>query len=156
MKKLLLLSLVVLACSCQSTINGDGDLSPNLSRSVIQDSFPSMPIALYMPGTSIPASAVGRIPLYNKPLGVFNIQGRPALYLTHSIVKRNRHDDPYNPGETITEITEKLSCGQHQSFAQYLQINPEVEKIADVSVVKEELFALDKDDNFYTDTDFCV
>lgn len=117
-------------------------------------SFPSMPIAMYMPGTNIPVGATGMMPLYNKPLGVFNMKGTPIIYLTHSIIRRNRHDDPYNPGATITEVTEKLSCGQAQSYEQYLQFNPEVQKIADVSVVKEQLFALDDAGNYYSNREF--
>ena len=35
-------------------------------------SFPSSPTSFWMPGTSIPPTAIGYLPLYNESLGIFN------------------------------------------------------------------------------------
>ena len=110
-------------------------------------SLPSMPIVLMMPGTEIPSNAVGRIPLYNKPLGVFNIKGRPSINITHSVKKRIRHDDPYSPGSPIIETIESLSCGQPLDYSKCLIFNPEVKKVADINVINSEVFTMDKDGN---------
>lgn len=124
-----------------TTMSADGSITN-------KGAFPSMPISFYMPGTAIPASAPGRHPLYNKPLGVFGIKELPSIYVTHSRTTRVRHDDPYNPGEAITESWESLSCGQPHDYSIYLQFNPEVEKIADIEVVHQEVFAMDSKGNF--------
>ncbi len=118
-------------------------------------SFPAMPITFYMPGTSIPSNAPGRHPIYNKPLGVFNINNDGlTIYVTHTKTQRIRHDDPYNPGEPIIESWETLTCGQLHDYSIFLQFNPEVEKIADINIIKQEVFAMDKNGVLYNETQF--
>ena len=109
-----------------ATINTEMKAEGTLSQ---KGSFPAMPITLYMPGTNMPSNAPGRLPIYNKPLGVFNINDNGLkIYVTHTKTQRIRHDDPYNPGQPITESWENLTCGQLQDYSIYLQFNPEVEK----------------------------
>lgn len=118
-------------------------------------SFPTMPITFYMPGTNIPSNAIGWLPYYNKPLGVFNIDDKGlVIHVTRTKTQRIRHDDPFNPGEQIIESWENLTCGQLHDYSAYLQFNPEVEKIADINILKQEVFAMDNNGNIYHQTDF--
>lgn len=119
-------------------------------------SMPSMPISMYVPGTNIPSTAVGRLPLYNKVLGVVCMEGRPCLDIYVDITKQNRFDDPYNPGQIYTETTERLSCGQHRPYEVYLKFNPEVEKIADITVLNEEIFGITNDGFVQSDPDITI
>lgn len=135
-----------------ATINTEMKATGELSQ---KGAFPAMPITFYMPGTQIPSDAPGRLPLYNKPLGVFNINGNGLnIYVTHTKTQRIRHDDPYNPGEPITESWETLTCGQLLDYSAYLQFNPEIEKIADINILKQEVFAMDKGGYIYNKTEF--
>lgn len=137
-----------------ATINTELKAEGMLSQ---KGSFPAMPITFYMPGTNIPSNAPGRIPKYNKPLGVFNINNDGlTINVTHTKTHRIRHDDPYNPGEPITESWETLTCGQLHDYSIYLQFNPEVEKIADINIIKQEVFAMDKNGKLYDETEFSV
>lgn len=132
-------------------------ISTNLKatgESTNSGSMPSMPINLFMPGTNIPSNAVGRIPLYNKPLGVFNIKGCPRIYIIDNLQRRVRHDDPYNPGAPIIESKETYGCAQYQDYAAYLVFNPEVEKIADINIINSQVFAMDKKGEIYDETEF--
>ncbi|MFZ1236138.1 MAG: hypothetical protein WAR39_03910 [Prevotella sp.] len=123
-------------------------------NNITEGALPSMPITFYVPGTDIPSSALGRIPLYNKPLGVFNIKETPSIFVAHSIWHRNRYDDPYNPGSRIVESNETLSCGQFQDYSIFLQFNPEVEKIADFNILRQQVFAMDSKGNIYDQMEF--
>lgn len=135
-----------------ATINTDMKAEGALSQ---KGAFPAMPITFYMPGTNIPSNAPGRLPLYNKPLGVFNIDAKGLnIYVNHTKIQRIRHDDPYNPGEPITESWETLTCGELLDYSIYLQFNPEVEKIADINILKQDVFAMDNKGEIYSDTEF--
>ena len=120
--------------SAEGTISQDG-------------SFPNMPINFYMPGTNIPSSAPGLHPLYNKPLGIFCIDNEELyINIAYTKVERNRYDDPYNPGAKITECWEEISCEQPRDYSLFLKFNPEVEKIANIKIIKQQIFAIDKKD----------
>ena len=135
-----------------ATINTEMNAEGSFSQ---KGAFPSMPITFYMPGTSIPSNAPGRLPLYNKPLGVFSIDGNGlTIHVTYTKKQRKRHDDPYNPGETILETWETLTCGQLLDYSAYLHFNPEVEKIADVKILNQEVFAMDQNGKIYNQTEF--
>lgn len=135
-----------------ATINTAMKAEGELSQ---EGSFPAMPITFYMPGTQIPSNAPGRLPIYNKPLGIFNINSNGLdVFVTHTKRQRIRHDDPYNPGAPIIESWETLTCGQIHDYSVYLQFNPEVEKIADINILQQEVFAMDKSGYIYNKTEF--
>ena len=96
-------------------------------------SLPSMPCTIKVPGMKNMSTATGIIPLYNEPLGIFNFTESPEIRLVVNTYKRYRHDDPWNPGEQITEWWSTLNIPQH-TFERYIVINPSVLKIADVDV----------------------
>lgn len=124
------------------------------SGSVTNDgSMPSMPISMYVPGTDIPANAPGRLPLYNKILGVVKLDGRPCIDIHIHTTYQNRFDDPYCPGQIYTETTERLTVSQHHPFEEFLKFNPEVEKIADITVLNEEIFGITEDGYVVSDPD---
>lgn len=44
-------------------------------------SFPSSPTSVYVPGSIITSNAQNYIPLYNQPLGMFNLSARPTVQI---------------------------------------------------------------------------
>lgn len=108
-------------------------LTGNLSD---RGSFPSSPASFWLPGTNIAPDAVGYIPLYNKPLGILGLDGRPKV---SPLVTYQREPDGYKLFVTYKTNT----------FRQRLQYNPEVEAIADVDIKKLELIEIDDRDRFY-------
>lgn len=87
-------------------------------------------------------------------LGAFNIKGYPRIYITDHLERRVRHDDPYNPGASIIESKETYGCSQYQDYAAYLAFNPEVEKIADITIINSQVFTMDKKGKIYNETEF--
>lgn len=88
-------------------IGGNSDSTPtmnlNLNSTInlngtqtTKGSFPSSPTSVYVPGSIITSSAQNFIPLYNKPLGVFNLKSRP-----HVLARLNHTPDA--DGYYITE-----------------------------------------------------
>jgi hypothetical protein len=78
-----------------SAIFGGSSSSPTLNLSLnasitldgtttTSGSFPSSPTSMYVPGTQIPSAAQNFVPLYNQPLGVFNLTARPTVTETIS------------------------------------------------------------------------
>lgn len=115
----------------KSTISLTGTLSE-------KGSFPSSPFSFWVPGTNIETeNAVGQIPLYNKSLGILNFEGRPKL-----------------PAPILTK-QEIMGTGlwnihavyRDSDFKKYLNINPEVLKIATVTV-DQEIIVLDINNAF--------
>lgn len=100
-------------------------------------SFPSSPTSFWMPGTNIPSTAIGYLPLYNKPLGVFNIVYTP----TNRIVCEYSTDYVW---PTYAQIGTCTLYRDDEWWPYCLVINPEVRKIADVQVEKMELIAVSK------------
>lgn len=105
--------------------------------------FPSSPTSFWMPGTNIASNANGYIPLYNKVLGVCNIQGQPILNLRVTMRSYEEPDEPFDPDRLLTIREETLHLPQSIDFSDYLIFNPEVLKIATVTVEKQELVVVD-------------
>lgn len=95
-------------------------------------SFPSMPISFWIPGTNMVSTATGYIPLYNNILGVVNFTGTPTIrtYLLTCQDKYGSTTDYYYASQSSDD------------YSKYLIINPEVLKIADVSIRKQEIVGL--------------
>lgn len=137
------------AIKLASAILGGGSTSTPISfdlradinlegTSSTQGSFPSTPVSLWMPGTNITSSATNYIPAYNKVLGVVNFKGTRKPYLSGEVERREFSGvDPYN-GYQYTTID---CCKRFPNVdcSSYLVINPEVQKIADVRIVKQEV-----------------
>lgn len=85
---------------------------------------------MQLPGVSAPES--GLVPLYDKPLGVCNISGRPPLELTCRTLK----------GKKTTYALDMPA--QLADYSSYLVINPAVAEIADVTVAKQDLVVREK------------
>lgn len=126
------------------TMSGTIELKGTSSSS---GSLPSMPISFWMPGTNIPNSAVGYIPLYNKALGVLNFKGRPIYPIYYSNSYRTFYDDSFPGGGQVRETKTSATVHTEAYFDNYLIINPEIEKIADIEVVKQEI--LKKEGDYY-------
>lgn len=101
-------------------------------------SFPSSPVSMWVPGTSIPSNAVGIIPLYNKPLGVCNLSVQPEITIITNKRIYNEPDEPFNPEQMLT-IEEASIVHEEKDFSSYLIINPELQKIADVTIEAQDI-----------------
>lgn len=97
--------------------------------------LPSTPIAMYMPGTQIPATAQGQIPLNNISLGVCNMLIKPDIKI---LVKAYHFDYPNQlPDTGISTITEKYAFPQYDTdYIKYLIINPEIKEYADIEITQ--------------------
>lgn len=114
----------------RSNIELKGDLSE-------KGSFPASPISFWLPGTNIAPDAVGYIPLYNKSLGVVNFSGKPKIQTTCEIIY-GYDIDPYDGSQqNIDEYY--MVYPDSIDYSEYLIINPEVEKVADVTIKRQEL-----------------
>lgn len=109
-------------------------------------SFPSGPTSLWVPGTNIASNAIGFIPLYNKSLGVINFSGKPKLEIKVSERYYEVPDEPFDPDRMVGVREFTGSLPSKIDYSNYLQINPEVLKIAKVEIKQQELI--------YTATDY--
>jgi hypothetical protein len=105
-------------------------------------SFPSSPTSFWVPGTDIPSNAVGYIPYYNKTLGILNFTAKPTVE-----VSEGQYALFYSDGSG--NVTPSSFTFPKIDFTQYLIFNPEVQKIADIQIRKQELLLLANSDNFY-------
>lgn len=110
-------------------------------------SFPSMPITIKIPGMKNMSTSQGIVPLYNTPLGIFNYVGIPDFIVRVVTWKRYRFDDPWCPGQQITETNSTVCLPQTEQLDQYLVINPAVLEIANVDV-KYDIIAKHKDGTY--------
>lgn len=134
-----------------SAVIGTGQVSPtpiNMSMSgtvtlegkaSTAGSFPSMPISFWIPGTNIPPSAAGYIPLYNKPLGVVNFTSRPKIHIYYRKTERSYIDDSVPGDQRVRETCEYATIHTEGIYENYLIVNPEVEKIANVDIISQEI-----------------
>ncbi len=110
-------------------------------------SFPSSPASMWIPGTSISSSAIGIIPLYNNPLGICNMFQQPTITLINRSRIYNEPDEPFDPDQMLT-ITEGELDYEIQDYSQYLIINPELQKIADVTIERQDIVTTGYDHTF--------
>lgn len=127
-------------------VSGNVTLKGTLSSS---GSLPSMPISFWMPGTNIPSSAVGYIPLYNKPLGVINFSDCPKFPISYHETSRLYNDDSLPGDGLVQEFYEAATVHTEGDFSNYLIINPEIEKIANVDIVSQQILKK-SGDNYVT------
>ncbi len=112
--------------------NADITLNGELTN---HGSFPSSPTVVYLPGTNIPSSAQGYIPLYNKPLGVYYLNAKPKIGKKRTIeVEREG-----SPREGFTMITTYIDKIIKYNNSDKLIINEEVLKYASVELVDEDV-----------------
>ncbi|MBC8985290.1 hypothetical protein H9X96_05835 [Pedobacter sp. N36a] len=129
-----LFSAILGGSSGSNNINLGVDLDARLEgTSVNTGSFPSSPTSVWMPGTNILPTATGYIPLYNKTLGVFNVkENLPAVKITGTDYLYFKMDWDRFPKHITLNIPK-------MDFSQYVEINPEVQKEATVTIRKQEL-----------------
>lgn len=110
-------------------------------------SFPSMPISWWVPGTNMPSTIQGYVPLYKDPLGVFYWDGPDYVdyFITHTI--RYEEDDIMFTGKY--RVCETSVAVRPQYYIDGLKINPAVLEVADVTVVSDDYIALDEDGHVY-------
>lgn len=96
--------------------------------------LPSNPTSMYVPGTNIPSTAIGYIPLHNNILGVFNFLNKPTLKVRGSRVYRFMTDFEAHGNETYKF--------PEFDFKNLLVFNPSVLKIADIKVKKQDLLVI--------------
>ena len=94
--------------------------------------FPSSPVLLYMPGTNIHPLAQGYMPYYDTPLGVFGVTNLPTIAVPRKS-SMYRGEDPWNGFQYVNEVITEYYPQVPQMEQSYV-INPEVLKIADVTV----------------------
>lgn len=103
-------------------------------------------ISMYIPGTVLGGSIQGYIPLYNAPLGVVNFIGNNTLDMQQ---QRYFVEDYIETGGARRYYTE---CFMHReiaynpdrfNYADRLVFNPEVQKVANISVIAEDLIERD-------------
>lgn len=110
-------------------------------------SLPSMPLSFWIPGTAIEPNAPHYIPVYNKPLGVINFTGKPLIKLNYEITKkdwllgRNTLSNTEDSNTSWLAIEAKVAFPQNINYSSYLTINPEVSKIANITVEQELVFS---------------
>ncbi len=98
-------------------------------------SFPSSPFSMWMPGTKIHPAATGYLPAYNKPLGLFNITGNPVIKIIINCDTEWEHDtDPEHSDNLIPVDYLSTNISQNEDYSKYLIFNPEIEKIATITV----------------------
>ena len=103
-------------------------------------------ISMFIPGTNIPGNIQGSIPLYDKSLGVVNFYGPNDLYiqedqyLIFDVAEIGGGEIPFREEHCQRYIL--FDVGR-DNYEQNLVFNPEVTKIADVSVVSEDLILRD-------------
>lgn len=116
-----------------STITMQGNISE-------AGSFPASPISFWIPGTNIASDAAGYVPLYNKSLGVINLSSKPKIQ-TRCEIFWGRDEDPYDGSQQ--EVDDYYMVYPIPiDYSDYLIINPEVEKIADVIIKQQDLMGL--------------
>lgn len=108
-------------------------------------SFPSSPISFWVPGTTLPGTAIGYIPLYQNILGVLNFNGKPNIPISGV----NYIVGEIGGGDISTSIYfDKFPSSIN--FSNYLLFNPEVKDIANITVKKQELIAIILDKSIYS------
>lgn len=102
-------------------------------------SFPSMPISFWLPGTLFSSNVIGFVPLYNKPLGVINFKGKPDLVMKVTTDTYEEPDEPFDPDRMVTVVRRIAYIPKSFDYSAFLCINPEVSKVANVSIVKQDI-----------------
>ena len=87
-------------------------------------SFPSMPVSFWVPGTNIPSSTVGYIPLYNKKLGVVNFIGKPDVFIPVESRGSMVPDEPFDPDRMVQEVDYTAYPPSKVDYSNCLIINP--------------------------------
>ncbi|MCE8949314.1 hypothetical protein [Bacteroides thetaiotaomicron] len=101
--------------------------------------FPSTPVSFWIPGTNITSEASGFIPLYNKSLGVLYLREKPKLVIDTYSEDEFYEIDPQYGHDIVVGYDYSCYLPTNFDFTSYLAINPEVEKLANVEILKQEL-----------------
>lgn len=102
----------------------------------------STPISFIVPGTRFDSSVVGYVPLYDEPLGVFYWEDDVVVNLVEKVNRYQMEDEIMWTGTYDVEYT--VLREQQQDFSQYIVFNPRVMAIANLSVVSQEVYAVEE------------
>lgn len=114
--------------SKNNLINLNVDINLNL-KGVINEggSFPSSPTTFWVPGTNISSSAIGYLPLYNQPLGVFYFKSDDLKVPLSGVWEPDG-------GTVFIDLTVP-----HKDYSKCVVINPAITSEAIVTVKKIDL-----------------
>ncbi|MGL4519258.1 MAG: hypothetical protein ACRCUJ_06190 [Phocaeicola sp.] len=93
----------------------------------------------YVPGIEIPSSAIGYIPLYDKPLGVLYLSTKPKLPLRTKDIFIEWELPSGEPAYSELKTIHEFPIYGNIDFSNYLVFNPELLKIAHIAVVGHEI-----------------
>ena len=112
-------------------------LEGNISE---KGSFPTSPFIFNIPGTNNSSDAIFYVPLYNKSIGVINLKSKPKIK-TRCEILCYPEEDPYD-GSIHPAWNYDMIYPNPIDYSDYLIINPEVEKIANVVIKQQDLVCL--------------
>ncbi len=101
--------------------------------------FPSTPVSFWIPGTNITSEATGFVPLYDKSLGVLYLREKPTVILDKYFDEKYYEIDPMYGHDMLDGYEYYCYLPKSVDFSSYLVINPEVEKIANIEILKQDL-----------------
>ena len=111
-----------------------------LNGNISEHGAVSAGISFWIPGTNIAPTAAGYIPFYNKPIGVVNLKSKPKIQ-TRCEILCYPDEDPYD-GSIHRAWQYDMIYPNPIDYSDYLIINPEVEKIANVVIKQQDLVCL--------------
>ena len=101
--------------------------------------FPSTPVSFWIPGTNITSEATGFVPLYDKSLGVLYLREKPKLVISEYYDEKFYEVDPVYGHDILDGYNYYFYFPKTIDFSNCLVVNPEVEEIADVEIMKQEV-----------------
>ncbi len=115
-----------------SDLTIDGDIVEQLQ-------FPVGYASIWMPGTPLEGVDPSYVPHYNKPLGVINFRGKPNVAIELIDKSFDVSNESADTGREVV-VTEFYARVQDaMDFSEYLIVNPEVKKIADVAIQSQDV-----------------
>ena len=101
--------------------------------------FPSTPVSFWIPGTNITSEATGFVPLYDKSLGILYLREKPTVILDKYFDEKYYEIDPMYGHDMLDGYKYYCYLPKSVDFSSYLVINPEVERIANIEILKQDL-----------------
>lgn len=100
--------------------------------------FPSTPVSFWIPGTNITSEATGFVPVYNKNLGVLYLHEKPTLLINSYYKEKYEELDPMYGHDMMIGFN-YYCLFPTVDFSDYLIFNPEIEKLAYVEILKQDI-----------------
>lgn len=104
-----------------------------------EGSLPSGSIDFYIPGSTIVNTVPGYLPLYTNKLGVLNFTVKPQIEIEVDSYSYQTLDYQYGSW-MITETVYNAHVKEpHPDYSQYLIFNPDVQQIANINVLRQDI-----------------